>query len=317
MIQGYLIVVFAYLLTECIFQTRALYLKKYQLEPIQKAPFLRKGLFLHALYHGLTTLVLLIIFQLFDIKFFFISLLVMVYHYILDLGKIKFKKRYLGENDFFLSSVLTKHTFYYVTTHFLNILGFYFILLLFNKVYLPGQLFISFEQLKVGVKIINPTSKVILLMIFFLLLIFGSGDLIKNIFKDLKTYPLELLDDKKLSNEQSLEEAAPFIPVEKTIKLINPNKDEVMESTHTYKFLYDVERENTGKYIGYLERGIICMFVFLQAYSALTLLAGFKTLTRFKQLESKSFAEYYLVGTLLSLGLGLMNGLILRLIVSL
>jgi Protein of unknown function (DUF3307). len=58
---------------------------------------------------------------------------------------------------------------------------------------------------------------------------------------------------------------------------------------------------NAGKMIGYLERIIVCLFLMYQQYSAIAFVLTAKSVARFKEIENnKSMAEYYLIGTLLS-----------------
>lgn len=58
---------------------------------------------------------------------------------------------------------------------------------------------------------------------------------------------------------------------------------------------------HSGAIIGILERIIICIFLIMKQYSAIGLVLTAKSIARYKQLtEEKLFAEYYLLGTLLS-----------------
>lgn len=58
--------------------------------------------------------------------------------------------------------------------------------------------------------------------------------------------------------------------------------------------------EKIGRYIGMIERLLIIIFIVQGIPEGLTFLIAGKSFTRFKQFESKQFAEYYLIGTLLS-----------------
>ena len=61
-----------------------------------------------------------------------------------------------------------------------------------------------------------------------------------------------------------------------------------------------------GRWIGVLERVIVAVLVLLNASSAIGFVLTAKSIARFKQLEeSKDFAEHYLIGTLLSVGIAL------------
>src|SRR5690625_3976880 len=68
-----------------------------------------------------------------------------------------------------------------------------------------------------------------------------------------------------------------------------------------------------GMYIGYSERLIIIVFVVLNQYTALGLIIAAKSILRFSGDKSdenvKKESEYVLVGTMISLVLGVANGL--------
>ncbi len=63
-----------------------------------------------------------------------------------------------------------------------------------------------------------------------------------------------------------------------------------------------INREkNAGRMVGSLERIIMLILLFNQQYSALGLVLTAKSITRYNKItEDKAFAEYYLLGTLLS-----------------
>ncbi|PYP70982.1 MAG: hypothetical protein DMD41_13700 [Gemmatimonadetes bacterium] len=67
-----------------------------------------------------------------------------------------------------------------------------------------------------------------------------------------------------------------------------------------------------GRMIGILERAIALTLVLLGQYGALGLIIAAKSLARFKALEDREFAEYFLIGTLASLLLALLGGLGMR-----
>ncbi len=67
-----------------------------------------------------------------------------------------------------------------------------------------------------------------------------------------------------------------------------------------------------GRTIGALERAITLTLVLLGQYGALGLIVAAKSVARFKALEDREFAEYFLIGTLASLLLALAGGLGLR-----
>jgi hypothetical protein len=67
-----------------------------------------------------------------------------------------------------------------------------------------------------------------------------------------------------------------------------------------------------GRAIGVLERAMGLTLVLIGQYGALGLVVAAKSLARFKALEDREFAEYFLVGTLASLLLALVGGLAVK-----
>lgn len=70
--------------------------------------------------------------------------------------------------------------------------------------------------------------------------------------------------------------------------------------------------DNTGKMIGMLERVITAILLLCNQYSAIGFVLTAKSIARFKQLEDKTFAEKYLIGTLTSLLISLAATLIIK-----
>ncbi len=70
--------------------------------------------------------------------------------------------------------------------------------------------------------------------------------------------------------------------------------------------------ENVGEWIGVLERLIALTFVLVGSYAALGFAIAAKSIARFKELEDKQFAEYYILGTSVSLLVALFAGLAIR-----
>lgn len=69
-----------------------------------------------------------------------------------------------------------------------------------------------------------------------------------------------------------------------------------------------------GRAVGALERALALTLVLLGEYSAVGWIIAAKSLARFKQLEDREFAEYFLVGTLASFLLALLVGLGVRIL---
>lgn len=69
---------------------------------------------------------------------------------------------------------------------------------------------------------------------------------------------------------------------------------------------------NAGRIIGILERIIIYFFVLNAQYAAIGFILVAKSFTRFKELDKKQFAEYVLVGTLLSSILAILTAVTIK-----
>jgi hypothetical protein len=70
------------------------------------------------------------------------------------------------------------------------------------------------------------------------------------------------------------------------------------------------EVKNAGMYIGWLERFLVVTAILVQSPSMVGLILTGKSIARFPELKER-FAEYFLIGTLLSIGLAVLGGLVL------
>jgi hypothetical protein len=68
--------------------------------------------------------------------------------------------------------------------------------------------------------------------------------------------------------------------------------------------------KNAGMYIGWLERFLVITAILVQSPSMVGLILTGKSIARFPELKER-FAEYFLIGTLLSIGLAVLGGLVL------
>ena len=72
------------------------------------------------------------------------------------------------------------------------------------------------------------------------------------------------------------------------------------------------ETENSGEWIGVMERIITLTFVLTDSYTAIAFAITAKSIARFKELENKSFAEYYLLGSISSLVVAVVVGIMIK-----
>jgi hypothetical protein len=70
--------------------------------------------------------------------------------------------------------------------------------------------------------------------------------------------------------------------------------------------------QRTGCYIGMIERGLILTLTLNNSLTAVVFIFTAKSIARFNELNDRSFAEYYLIGTLLSTALAVGGGLVTR-----
>jgi hypothetical protein len=68
---------------------------------------------------------------------------------------------------------------------------------------------------------------------------------------------------------------------------------------------------NAGLYIGWLERFLVLTAVLVQSPAMIGLILTGKSIARFPELKEARFAEYFLIGTFLSIGVALFGGLVL------
>lgn len=67
----------------------------------------------------------------------------------------------------------------------------------------------------------------------------------------------------------------------------------------------------SGRLIGILERTLSLVLILVGQWAALAILIGAKSIARFDELKDRRFSEYYLIGTLTSLLVAVLNGLLL------
>jgi len=69
--------------------------------------------------------------------------------------------------------------------------------------------------------------------------------------------------------------------------------------------------QNAGLYIGWLERFLVVTAILLQSPATVGLILTAKSIVRYPEFKSERFAEYFLIGTLLSISMALLGGALL------
>ncbi|MGI1691566.1 DUF3307 domain-containing protein [Thermoanaerobacter uzonensis] len=73
-----------------------------------------------------------------------------------------------------------------------------------------------------------------------------------------------------------------------------------------------VEITSSGKIIGMLERTLMVTLIAVNQMAAASFVIAAKSIARYKELDNKDFAEYYLIGTMLSMLIALFGGLLIK-----
>ena len=72
--------------------------------------------------------------------------------------------------------------------------------------------------------------------------------------------------------------------------------------------------KGAGTLIGVFERILVFTFVLTNQYAAISIIFAAKSIARFSELNNRDFAEYYLLGTFLSITVALMVGIVFKLL---
>lgn len=98
-----------------------------------------------------------------------------------------------------------------------------------------------------------------------------------------------------------------------TLPPLNNNNKEARTDA---EFALDIKEYNRGRLIGDIERILLVVMVAMHSYEALGFLIAAKGLIRSRELENRSWAEYFLVGTLASTLVAVVAGLAIHFTIS-
>ena len=76
----------------------------------------------------------------------------------------------------------------------------------------------------------------------------------------------------------------------------------------------DIQEFDRGKLIGILERSLIYFLIIFNQVTAIAIIIALKSIARFKGMDDKNFAEYFLIGSLLSLVVAALPAILVRLL---
>lgn len=203
-------------------------------------------------------------------------------HYLID-----WLKEYLGRRN----TGVTISAAYYFLDQLLHIISIVLVLKY------SGLISYSFDQFEMdslnflfGEIAFSDASKLLSLFIIVIIATEGTGYFLGIILRDLSPNPTLEKGTYNITNEKT-EMKTTFDESGKKAEEITTTKTEQIHRDSPQKI---------GRYIGMIERLLIMIFIIQGTPYGLPFLIAVKSLTRFKQLENKRFAEYYLIGSLLS-----------------
>lgn len=309
MVQIFLILLLAHLIADFITQTTYINENKKRIN----YPLYSKGLLYHVIHHLVLSFTLLFIFMEWSSIYIPIVIISAIFHYFIDLAKIYAEEKIIPlfrkkqrEEKYWLHHLLEKKTTYFIFDQLLHVLSIYIVLSLFQHNPSIGALLHLFPA---EGQVLGGDIKWIMLGILFVLITFASAHFIAVVMSDLQEQKVEDSIAAVLDLEdEHMKQLKNKIHLTKSNLVIN-EAYKAKDTNYTLQVQYQKynnESENSrGKYIGILERLLITLFIGQNVFQGLALLIGMKTITRFKQFEDKNFAEYYLIGTLLSLTIGI------------
>jgi len=234
----------------------------------KKGKFWNKGIFWHSLIQFGTMLILLLIYVELRIETLLAALCVFVCHYLIDRFKFQWKLNEIWK--FVLDQLLHAGVIYLILWGF--------------QLVTPAQelaaYLVAFGRKDIPLSL---GSKILLSGITLIALIWVSGQLIKVVINTLQLRPFE----------------------ENTANYSKPMTQPLPNAT---QLPVEKKEPQMGLFIGWVERALIGILMIMGIYTGLALLATLKTLARFKQLENRANAEYFILGTLLSILLGVSFG---------
>jgi hypothetical protein len=91
----------------------------------------------------------------------------------------------------------------------------------------------------------------------------------------------------------------------------NSNGERGLSEQYSY-MIFNKHDLSRGKLIGYIERLLVILLTYYGSYPAIAFIVTAKSIARFKQMDDRDWAEYFLLGTLTSMFLGIVFGILLR-----
>jgi uncharacterized membrane protein YwzB len=247
----------------------------------------------HIKHHFLINGVVLILFFLFDFKnhsvlptIIFPMLFIVSTHFAIDLLKIKLLDTVEINNEENL-----KRLGFFLGDQLLHLVS----------IFLACQIFLGIDLSKIFSE--NEWSTVNSILFIFIIIILAtsvSGHMIKILLGSLPNHLLTFEGKYTYRNDRQEDHLA---------NNFSGKRGLTEEYNYTIFSKHDLSR---GKLIGYIERLLVLVLTFYSAYPAIGFIVAAKSIARFKQMDDRDWAEYFLLGTLSSMFLGITLGILLR-----
>ncbi|CAG9623705.1 DUF3307 domain-containing protein [Sutcliffiella rhizosphaerae] len=254
---------------------------------------------LHLLHHTIVTfIVLLFVYFMQGDGFLFEVIIptgfIVFVHGIVDIGKMK-----LEHNSLFFQEKNAWKLSLFIGDQLLHILSILLICMIFIKV----DLYELFHYILLSLNLWEGArpehglfNSMLFLIIMFILCTTVTGHIIRIMLGSL-TRHLSLFEGKYTLRDMA----------------VSPNSEKNMTEEYTYMVMkhQDLSR---GKVIGYLERLLVVSLILMGSFSAVGFIVAAKSLTRFKQMDDRDWAEYFLLGTLTSFLFAILIGIMLKVV---
>lgn len=214
-------------------------------------------------------------------------------HFIIDLFKIKLVDQYTNSEN--LSKL-----WFFVIDQLLHLVMILIALQLFYKISLVSVLERISELLTGEGGGIGELNTILFIVIILILGTSVSGHIIRILLGSL---PGQLLTfEGKYTFNNGLKESD---------YLKNSNGERGLSEQYSY-MIFNKHDLSRGKLIGYIERLLVILLTYYASYPAIAFIVTAKSIARFKQMDDRDWAEYFLLGTLTSMFLGIVFGILLR-----
>ncbi|MBV7507725.1 DUF3307 domain-containing protein [Bacillus sp. sid0103] len=255
----------------------------------------RKNLRRHTIHHFFMTVIVLIGFWVHEFHFknvltnLFIPLIaIVISHFIVDYFKIKLldKMKITNEENM-------KRLGYFVFDQGLHLGVILFVCMFCFQFEIKGL----FKDGGLGF-----IDSVLFIIIIIILATTVSGHMIKILLGSLPNQLLTFEGKYSFKNERN-----------ETEIIHKGRKGLTEEYNYTVFSKHDLSR---GKLIGYIERLLVLLLTFYSSYPAIGFIVAAKSIARFKQMDDRDWAEYFLLGTLTSMFLGITLGILLKAVLT-